>query len=108
MDLRLVDLHVVEQAELDDVHPKLRILDGAKRLDHVVSCHGASGYRGRPSSGSSSHGARDSTNEWYCGRLPGSPSSEPSRTETSSPSGQWPPKREEPHAEQNTLTAVPS
>ena len=31
-------------AELDDVHPELRILDGAERLDHVFA-----GHRGQPS-----------------------------------------------------------
>src|SRR5439155_6445402 len=68
----------------------------------------ASANRGSPSCGSSSHGARESTNEWYCGRIPGSPSSEPSRIEISSPSGQCAPNRLEPHTEQNALTAPPS
>ena len=36
LDLRPVDLDVVEQPEVDDVHPELGILDGAERLDHFV------------------------------------------------------------------------
>src|SRR5262245_17719145 len=36
LDLRALDLDVVEQAELDDVHPELGILDVAQRLRDVV------------------------------------------------------------------------
>src|ERR687887_1849095 len=32
------DRDVVEQAELDDVHSKLGVLDGAERLDYVIAC----------------------------------------------------------------------
>ena len=31
-----VDLGVVEEAELDDVHPELRVLDAVQRLDDIV------------------------------------------------------------------------
>jgi N-methylhydantoinase B len=65
-------------------------------------------WRGSPSSGSSSHGARESTNAWYWGRMPGSSSSGPSRTDTSSPSGQSPPNRLEPQTEQNAFALPPS
>src|SRR4029079_16445033 len=41
LHLRDAHLGVVEQAELDDVHPELRVLDGAERLDHVVARHAA-------------------------------------------------------------------
>src|SRR5206468_7629776 len=34
---RALGLDVVEQAELDDVHSELGVLDGAERLDHVVT-----------------------------------------------------------------------
>ena len=36
LDLGPVDLDVVEQPEVDDVHPELGILDRAERLDHFV------------------------------------------------------------------------
>ena len=36
LHLRAVDLDVVQQAEVDDVHPELGILDLAQRFDHVV------------------------------------------------------------------------
>ena len=44
LDLRALDLDVVEQPELDDVHPELGILDLVQRLDDVVlaSCHASS------------------------------------------------------------------
>ena len=46
------------------------------------------GWRGSPSSGSGSHTAALAVNWWYCGRMPGSPSTAPSRTATrSNPSG---------------------
>src|SRR6266566_969839 len=61
-----------------------------------------------PSSGSSSHGARDATYVWNWGRICGSSSSEPSRIEISSPSGQRPPNSDEPQTPQKTLTAPPS
>ena len=35
--LRAIDLGVVEEAELDDVHPELRVLDDAQRLDDLVA-----------------------------------------------------------------------
>src|SRR6266566_4666902 len=60
-----------------------------------------------PSSGSSSHGAREATYVWNWGRICGSSSSEPSRIEISSPSGQRPPNSDEPQTLQKTLTAVP-
>jgi len=34
LHLRAVDLDVVEQAEVDDVHPELGILDRAENLEH--------------------------------------------------------------------------
>jgi hypothetical protein len=72
----------------------------------------ASGFadsnRGRPSAGSSSQTALEPTNDRYSGRIPGSPSSAPSRIETSGPSGQVPPNRLDPQTEQNTLAAPPS
>src|SRR5262245_25491942 len=51
----------------------------------------------------SSHGAFDPTNVWYWGRMAGSPSTVPSRIDTSGPSGQVPPNRLEPQTEQNAL-----
>src|SRR5262249_37042364 len=36
LDLRPFDLGVVEEPELDDVHPELRVLDLAERLDHFL------------------------------------------------------------------------
>ena len=43
LDLRPLDLDVVEQPELDDVHPELGILDGVQRLDDLVlRRHGSS------------------------------------------------------------------
>ena len=36
LDLRALDLDVVEQAEVDDVHPELGVLDGPQSLDDVV------------------------------------------------------------------------
>ena len=36
LHLRVVDLDVVEQAEVDDVHPELGIFDLAQRFDHVL------------------------------------------------------------------------
>jgi hypothetical protein len=52
--------------------------------------------------------ALDATNVWYCGRIPGSPSTDPRRIETSAPSGHSPPKRLEPQTEQKALTAAPA
>jgi HAMP domain-containing protein len=82
------------------------------RLRHVSAQSYASGLassnRGRPSSGSSSHTAFDPTNERYDGRIPGSPSRDPSRIEISGPSGQLPPNTLEPQIEQNTFAAPPS
>ena len=37
LDLRIVDLDVVHQAELDDVHPELGILHPVECLDDVLS-----------------------------------------------------------------------
>ena len=35
LDLRPVHLDVVEEAELDDVHAELRVLDGPQRFEDV-------------------------------------------------------------------------
>ena len=40
LDVRPLDLDVVEQAELDDVHPELGILDLAQRLERLPLCVG--------------------------------------------------------------------
>src|SRR5581483_899668 len=37
LDVRPVDLDVVEQAELDDVHPELGVLDGAERFEDLFA-----------------------------------------------------------------------
>src|SRR5262249_42706567 len=50
--------HVVEQPELDDVHPELRVLDGAERLDHVVAVHRHQPSDQYPSSRTSSRRSR--------------------------------------------------
>ena len=43
LDVRALDLGLVEEADLDDVHAELRILDTVQRLDDVVlGDHGAS------------------------------------------------------------------
>src|SRR6185503_4249567 len=36
LDVLALDLRVVIEAELDDVHPELRVLDTVQRLDDVV------------------------------------------------------------------------
>ena len=42
MNLGALDLGVVEQPELDDVHSELRILDHAERVEYFVAAdHGA-------------------------------------------------------------------
>ena len=64
--------------------------------------------RGRPSAGISAQGAREATNVWNCGRIPGSPSSDPRRIATSSPSGHSAPNRLEPQTEQKAFTRPPS
>src|SRR6185437_9950112 len=51
-------LGVVEQAELDDVHSELRVLDGAERLDHVVARHAAQPSDQYPSRRTSSRRSR--------------------------------------------------
>src|SRR5262249_28073978 len=50
------------------------------------------------------HGARDVTNVWDCGRIAGSPSSDPRRIAISSPAGHSPPTRLEPQTEQKAFT----
>ncbi len=43
LHLRVVDLDVVHEAQLDDVHPELGILDAVERFDDVFACdHAAS------------------------------------------------------------------
>ena len=64
-------------------------------------------WRGNPSSGSSSQDARESTKMWYCGLMPGSPSSVPSRMPITGPSGHWPRPRLEPQVRQNTTGLPP-
>jgi hypothetical protein len=56
----------------------------------------------------SSQGACEATKVWNCGRIPGSPSSEPKRIATSSPSGHSAPNRLEPQTEQKAFTRPPS
>src|SRR5687768_16199862 len=70
-----------------------------------VSGGSASGCCGRLSV-ISCQGAFEATKVWYWGRMPGSPSTVPSRIEISFPSGHIPPKRLEPHTPQKTLTAA--
>ena len=43
LHLRALDLDVVEEAQLDDVHPELGILDRTERVEYLFFCrHGAS------------------------------------------------------------------
>jgi hypothetical protein len=68
---------------------------------------GAPSWRGRPSSHTGSQGGASATKEWYWGARPGSSSSAPSRTETSGPRGDVPPKRLEPQRRQKALAIPP-
>src|SRR5262249_42775205 len=58
LHLRAFHLDVVEQAQLDDVHPELGVLDGAERLDHVVASHRHQPSDQYPSSRTSSRRSR--------------------------------------------------
>ena len=51
LDVRALDLGVVEEAELDDVHPELRVLDLAQRLDDFLLGRHASRVEDREPSG---------------------------------------------------------
>src|SRR5687767_4303396 len=124
-------LHAVEAAQregLDD--ESVAHLNGSERTrrrrrgqegsgEPWMTSHGCpyGEPRGPVSGGSSSgccgrlsviscQGAFEATKVWYWGRMPGSPSTVPSRIEISFPSGHIPPKRLEPHTPQKTLTAA--
>src|SRR5439155_8247414 len=64
LHLRPVDLDLVEQPEIDDVHAELRVLDLAQRLEHVFLRGHAASLAARMRSRSSADGRLDAAASW--------------------------------------------